>query len=331
MMIICKDTVKTAFRALKMRRSPNRPRSLFRRAPGGDGGKTSAMKEDPMKKMVCVTLSLLLAVWLCGCGKLPAGTKENLKMIADRVESTGDMIERTQAVIDWQIDGSVAQMEAAQAARDSGQVYVAEDNIEDVRAKYQELTGLHDELLAMKAEVDALPDETGVRQLDDTYAAAKTYFAEMNAAYEDLLAVFDFYFAAYEALTPIREFDGSAYSSFTQMEIMWNNVQQASADMKSVSCPEFMEQTWEKYIKQVEHYVALIQTLYTAAALSDPLRYAAVGNMSVRADEQLYRCGNELTEDYNLQFGRVKERLTGRLGVLKSELLSNCGLLLDAA
>ena len=100
--------------------------------------------------------------------------------------------------------------------------------------------------------------------------------------------------------------------------------------MKTISCPAFMAQTWEKYIEQVEHYVALVQTLYMATMLSDPLRYAAVANMNVRADEQFYRCGNELTEDYNLQFGQVKERLTSRLDLLKSELISNCGQLLDA-
>ena len=95
-----------------------------------------------------------------------------------------------------------------------------EDNIEEVRGKYQELTGLREELLDLKTEIDALPDSTGIQQLDDTYAAAKTYFSEMDAAYRDLLAIFDFYFAVYEAVTPIRGFDGSAYSSFTQMEIM---------------------------------------------------------------------------------------------------------------
>ena len=251
-------------------------------------------------------------------------------MIREYVEATGPMIQSTQGIIDWQIDSSVAEMEQSQAARDSGQVYEAEDNIDEIRGKYQELLGLHQELLAMAGEIDALPASTGVQQLDDTYAAAKTYFSELDAAYQDLLTIFDFYFAFYEAVTPIREFDGSAYSSFTQMEIMWNNVQQASTDMKAVDCPAFMSQTWEKYIQQVEHYVALVQTLYMATMLSDPLRYAAVGNMNVRADEQLYRCGNELTEDFNLQFSQVKKRLTSRLDTLKNELTTNCGQLLDA-
>ena len=251
-------------------------------------------------------------------------------MIVKHVESTGTMIQNTQTIIDWQIDTSVAEMERAQAARDNGQIYEAEDNIEDVRKKYQELDGIHKELLVLKSEIDSLPSSTGLQQLDDTYSAAKTYFSEMDAAYQDLLAIFDFYFDTYEAAVPIREFDGSAYSSFTQMEIMWNNVQQASSDMKAITCPAFMSQTWEKYIKQVEHYIALIQTLYLANMLSDPLRYAAVANMNVRADEQLYRCANELTEDFNLQFGQVKERLVSRLKILNNELISNCGRLLDA-
>ena len=284
-----------------------------------------------MKRIVCLMLSLLLAACLWGCGgSLPSGTRENLQMIVNYVESTGPLIQSTQSVIDWQIENSTAEMERTQAARDEGQIYEVEDNIEEVEGKYHELTGLHRELLALMEGIDDLPDTTGVQQLDDTYAAAKTYFSELDAAYQDLLAIFDFYFAAYEAVAPIREFDGGAYSSFTQMEIMWNNVQQASADMKTVSCPPFMSQTWEKYIQQVEHYVALIQTLYMATMLSDPLRYAAVANMNVRADEQLYRCSNELTEDYNLQFGQVKQRLTSRLEVLKSELTSNCMNLLDA-
>ena len=284
-----------------------------------------------MKRSICLMLSLLLVVCTSGCGsKTPAGTEEHLQSIREYVENTGPLIQRTQSFIDWQIDSSVAEMEQSQAARDSGQIYEAQDNIEELREKHQELLSLHEELLAMRNEVDSFPSATGIQQLDDTYAAAKTYFSEMDAAYQDLLAICDFYFAFYEAATPIREFDGSAYSSFTQMEIMWNNVEQASTDMKAIDCPAFMSQPWEKFIKQVEHYVALIQTLYMATMLSDPLRYAAVANMNVRADEQLYRCGNELTEDFNLQFAQVKDRLTSRLDTLKNELLSNCDQLLDA-
>ena len=74
-----------------------------------------------MKRIVCFTLSLLLAAGLCGCGgDLPSGTEKNLKMIVDHVEGTGAMIQSTQTVIDWQIDSSVAQMEQTQAARDEG-------------------------------------------------------------------------------------------------------------------------------------------------------------------------------------------------------------------
>ena len=284
-----------------------------------------------MKRIICLMLSLLLIVGMGGCGgNVPAKTKENLQRIRECVEETGPMIQRTQGIIDWQIDTSTAEMEQAQAARDSGQIYQEEDDIEEIRQKHQELLGLHQGLQALRGEIDALPDSTGIQQLDDTYAAAKTYFAELDAAYQDLLAIFDFYFAYYEATAPIREFDGSSYSSFTQMEIMWNNVQEASTHMRAVDCPTFMSQTWEKYIKEMEHYVALIQTLYMATMLSDPLRYAAVANMNVRADEQLFRSGNELTGDFNLQFGQVKERLTSRLDLLKSELIANCDRLLDA-
>lgn len=284
-----------------------------------------------MKRTACLMLSLLLLLYTSGCGsKVPAGTKENLQRIRECVEDTGPLIQRTQTFIDWQIDTSVAEMEQAQAARDSGQIYEAEDNIEELREKHQELLDLHEELLVMRDEIDSLPNSTGIQQLDDTYTAAKTYFSELDTAYQDLLSICDFYFAYYEAATPIREFDGSAYSSFTQMEIMWNNVDQAATDMKAVSCPTFMSQTWEKFIKEMEHYVALIQTLYIATMLSDPLRYAAVANMNVRADEQLFRCGNELTNDFNLQFAQVKDRLTNRLDILNNELIFNCDQLLDA-
>lgn len=284
-----------------------------------------------MKRTACLMLSLLLLLYTSGCSsKVPAETKENLQKIREYVEDTDLLIQRTQTFIDWQIDTSVAEMKQAQAARDSGQIYEAQDNIEELREKHQELLSLHEELLVMGDEIDSLPNSTGIQQLDDTYAAAKTYFSELDTAYQDLLSICDFYFAYYEAATPIREFDGSAYSSFTQMEIMWNNVEQAATDMKAVSCPTFMSQTWEKFIKEMEHYVALIQTLYIATMLSDPLRYAAVANMNVRADEQLFRCGNELTNDFNLQFAQVKNRLTNRLDILNNELIFNCDQLLDA-
>ena len=120
-----------------------------------------------MKRIVCFTLSLLLVACLCGCGSnLPSGTKENLQMIVNHVESTGAMIQSTQAVIDWQIESSVAEMERTQAARDNGEIYEVEDNIEEIRGKYQELTGLHEELITLKSEIDSLPSSTGIQQLD---------------------------------------------------------------------------------------------------------------------------------------------------------------------
>ena len=58
-----------------------------------------------MKRIVCFILSLLLAAGLCGCGgNLPGGTKKNLQMIVNHVETTGFMIQNTQEVIDWQIE-----------------------------------------------------------------------------------------------------------------------------------------------------------------------------------------------------------------------------------
>lgn len=285
-----------------------------------------------MKRTACLMLSLLLLLYTSGCSsKVPAGNQRkftedqgmrgghrpldpahpNIHRLANRHLRCGDGAQ-------------------AQAARDSGQIYEAQDNIEELREKHQELLDLHEELLVMRDEIDSLPNSTGIQQLDDTYAAAKTYFSELDTAYQDLLVHLRFLFRILRAARPIREFDGSAYSSFTQMEIMWNNVEQAATDMKAVSCPTFMSQTWEKFIKEMEHYVALIQTLYIATMLSDPLRYAAVANMNVRADEQLFRCGNELTNDFNLQFAQVKDRLTNRLDILNNELIFNCDQLLDA-
>lgn len=46
--------------------------------------------------------------------------------------------------------------------------------------------------------------------------------------------------------------------------------------------------------------------------------------MNVHPNEQLYRCGNELAEDFNLQFGQVNEQMSNRLDVLKNKLISNC-------
>lgn len=277
-----------------------------------------------MKKL-CMVLSLLALVALTGCGKgVPAGTGQKLQMIGSNVEESKELMERTQELIEKQISESTQTMEEAEEARNQGQVYQKEDDIEEIRQMHEEMLELRSQIQAMKEEVEELPANIGVEQIDLTYEAAKTYFEELDGAYGDLLAIFDFYFSYYDATKPIREFDASGYSGTTSMEIMWNNIQEVTDDMKKIDCPVFMEQTYKKYIEQMENYQALLQTAYMATALQDPLRTAATGNMSVRADYQLYTTGNDLTNDFNLQFEKVSERMSGRLGTLGEELIDGC-------
>lgn len=278
-----------------------------------------------------MALCLLLAG--CAAGGTSASNsaeRANIEGIRDRVASAAQIISRVNAIIDWQIENSEKSIEEADAARQKGEAYVQEDNTEEVRQKQAELGDCLETVTAYAGWASALRG-CGQEGIDLTYEAAAKYFEEVKSALQDMAAIMDFYFAFREAAEPLTSFDAAAYETdMDRIYDLYYAVDEASTAMSQLDCPAFMAETYKLYISRLSHFMAILNEQYIGVQLNDPLRLSAGLYMLVRVEQEHYDYGVMLTRDFNLQYGKVGERLGGWVGELGTELAENCAALLRA-
>lgn len=277
---------------------------------------------------------MILCLLLTGCASAaPAGysaERANIEGIRDRVASAAQIISRVNAIIDWQIENSEKSIEEADAARQKGEAYVQEDNTEEVRQKQAELGDCLETVTAYAGWASALRG-CGQEGIDLTYEAAAKYFEEVKSALQDMAAIMDFYFAFREAAEPLTSFDAAAYETdMDRIYDLYYAVDEASTAMSQLDCPAFMAETYKLYISRLSHFMAILNEQYIGVQLNDPLRLSAGLYMLVRVEQEHYDYGVMLTRDFNLQYGKVGERLGGWVGELGAELAENCAALLRA-
>ena len=277
-----------------------------------------------------MTLCLLLAD--CAAGRAPASNsaeRANIEGIRDRVASAAQIISSVNAIIDWQIENSEKSIEEADAARQKGEAYVEEDRTEEIRQKQAELEGCLETVTAYADWASALKG-CGQEGIDLTYEAAAKYFSEVRGALEDMADIMAFYFAFREAAEPLTSFDAAAYETdMDRIYDLYYAVDGVSKGLAQLDCPEFMAQTFNLYISRF-HFMAILNEQYIGVQLNDPLRLSAGLYMLVRVEQEHYDYGVMLTRDFNLQYGKVGERLGGWVGELGAELAENCAALLRA-
>lgn len=278
-----------------------------------------------------MALCLLLAG--CAAGGAPASNsaeRANIEGIRDRVASAAQIISSVNAIIDWQIENSEKSIEEADAARQKGEAYVEEDRTEEIRQKQAELEGCLETVTAYAGWASALKG-CGQEGIDLTYEAAAKYFSEVRGALEDMADIMAFYFAFREAAEPLTSFDAAAYGTdMDRIYDLYYAVDGVSKGLAQLDCPEFMAQTFKLYISRFEHFMAILNEQYIGVQLNDPLRLSAGLYMLVRVEQEHYDYGVMLTRDFNLQYGKVGERLGGWVGELGAELAENCAALLRA-
>lgn len=277
---------------------------------------------------------MILCLLLTGCASAaPAGysaERANVEGVRDRVASTAQMIGSVNAIIEWQVTNSEKNIEENDAARQNGETYVPEDKTEEVRQKQAELAGYLETVAAYSAWASSLRP-CGQESVDLTYEAAAKYFEEVKSALQDMAAIMDFYFAFREAAEPLTGFDASAYETDKdRIYDLYYAVDSVSRGLAQLDCPEFMAETFGLYISRLEQFMAILSEQYIGVQLDDPLRLSAGIYMLVRVEREHYDYGVMLTRDFNLQYGKVGERLGGWVGELGTELAENCAALLRA-
>ncbi len=286
-----------------------------------------------MKRVIsiCMVLALLVALGApsAASGYTGADVRAMLETLGSCVAETDDILASARALVDWQLEGSEEDLEAYREALQNGEEYVSEDNYDEVRAKADELDASISRVVALRAQVDAL-GVTGLESVDETIAAAKTYFAWLESALRDLMSIFDFYFAEYEAAEGLAAYDIEQYADMSDaVADLYYVIMDMTDAMEAIDCPAFMQECFDKYIRTTRKYLAVLETMYTAIQIEDVLRSASASYLLGRMQIEVGYCEIELTELFNLQYEKVRDRLEGDIGTLKSELDANCATLLS--
>ncbi len=291
-----------------------------------------------MKRFIFVTLSLILLLFI-GCsafGHSAGSVVRDLKLIDKNLDNAQKILKKVKTIIDWQIETSNAEIEALKNGPDTEQE--AKDNSEEVYEKADELKEYITYFEKMSADVHGIA-QSDIAQVDQTVAAAQHYFVKTTVALKDLMSIFDLYFQLEDALLPVTEFDESLYSdenAETMILDMYNAVEQTTTNLKNIECPPFMHHTFSRFIKQFGSYNTAIESLYTVNYLQshevyDVLRFYSIDSLIARLELQNKKYIILMTEDINLQYRKVSERLETSLSSLHSELKRNIGKLLAHA
>lgn len=287
-----------------------------------------------MKKTLAIILVLLLAVTGC-TAKQPAFT-DDLKIIAQTVDDSSKVSADIAAIAQWQLDGSAAYKKQNEIYKKTGNDndQPKDTDPEEVKAKYDELTGLAAQLDEQSAKIAALKPQ-GVASYDDTLKAANEYFTEIKGVAGDMKTVFQYYFDMEDAIKPFTDFseadnttgieDYALYAG--QLSQVTSQTQKA---LDAVNCPPYMQNSHDVLKQRMDEFQSFCQDFSIAVQMGDPLRLTSSQYRINRLSIMLEQCDEHLTDDFDLQFKQVIKRLNGRIGTLHSELSSNTATLLEA-
>ncbi len=284
-------------------------------------------------KMACLLMALLL---LTGCGnKANGGMAEKLTQMQQNLLLTEPVSEKLVEIANLQIDSAKAYWEEYDNALASGTgMEEYEDNYDEVKAQYDELLLQIDTLASLESSYRR-GKPTEAPSFDRTEEAYATCLAEIRQSADDMKTVFDYYFDVREALKPMEEFtfaeNTTGYTDYALMAGQLSQVvSQTQRALKDIQCPAYMQNSHDALCVRIEEFQGFSQDFSIAVQLGDPLRIASCGYRSERIDILLTQGDRNLDDDFTLQFEQAASRLNGRVATLRSELLTNIEILLDA-
>ena len=279
---------------------------------------------------------LIVALLLTGCASPQAGLADSLEAVAQSVDASAQNSTQIISIAQWQLDESAAYEKQYDVYKKTGKESdrPPDNDPEEVKEKYNQLNTQIEQIDTLAAKVDQLAD-ADEESYDETIAAAKTYFAELKDAGNDMKTIFDYYFAMEEALEPFTEFSGAESTTGMQDYALYAGqlsqvTSQAQKGLAEVECPPFMKDSHDRLRTHIDEFQAFCQDFSVAVQMGDPLRLASSVYRIQRLSIMIEECDRNLTDDFNLQFAQVIKRLNGRVATLRNELDSNTGALLKA-
>ncbi len=273
------------------------------------------MKTAHGRRAVALLLcaAMLFALALSGCGA--GGELSRLTRMVKVVQA--DIVPELNTLIAWQVTTveEMLRLKAEYAAR--GEIYTAPQYDEEIAEYKQMCEGFLEDIGEYKEKAEKLGGLP-----DATYAAGVEYFTRMEESVESLVAIMVFDKAVEEATAPVTEFSKRSFTDeWSQVSALYEALNTTVSNLKTVSCPSFMEQLFQRYTDTCQLYVVFIEQWVNAISMGDNLRYAAANNMYQRTLLYEDRYGVALTKDFSLQYEKTGERLNGSIKTLAEELL----------
>ena len=280
-------------------------------------------------------LLLLLPVFLfAGCvSNTYAELDGDLALMKESITKTGEISNKLVEICNEQIADAESYWKAYDEALQNGEVFDPEDNYDEVKATYDELTqqiGLLETISGSYA-----PSSTGQDSFDKTAAVYTLYLDDIHQSAEDMKLVFDYYFAMRDALEPFENFsyaeNTTGYTDYALMAGQLSQViSQTQQALKEVDCPSFMKSSHDALLVRIDEMQGFSQDFSVAVQMGDVLRLASSVYRSDRINKLIDQCDRNLDEDFSLQFQHAVDRLNDRVATMRKELLANIDILQKA-
>ncbi len=281
-----------------------------------------------------IFLLLLPVFLLAGCvSNTYAKFDGDLALIKENVTKTEQISDKLAEICNDQIEDAELYWKAHDSALQNGEMFDPEDNYDEVKATYDELTqqiGLLETVSGSYA-----PPSTGEDSFDKTAAVYLLYLGDIRQSAEDMRLVFDYYFAMRDALEPFENFsyaeNTTGYNDYALMAGQLSQViSQTQQALKEVDCPPFMQSSHDALLVRIDEMQGFSQDFSVAVQMGDVLRLTSSVYRSDRINKLINQCDRNLDEDFTLQFQHAVDRLNGRVVAMRKELLSNIDILQKA-
>lgn len=270
-----------------------------------------------------IILAALVCLSLAGCGASP-----DLFAVEEAVRESEEICASIVQTVQWQLEGNAAYRQMREELRRSGRLdELPADDIEEIRAEYEKLQGHIQRIEEYKQSLAALPEpEEEAYRL--TLQAGRDYVEMLEGAAGDLAAIFEYYFGVHECTRPMAEFESAEnttgyydYSLFAGQ--LSQVISQTQRGLSVLEAPAYMQDSHKAFLARIDEYQSFCQDFSIAVQLMDPLRIASCNYRMQRLGIMTEQSEDALTDDFNLQFQQVADRLEGPIAQLREEILDN--------
>ncbi len=282
-----------------------------------------------------LVLLLLLPVFLiAGCASNTyAELDGDLALMKENITKTEEISIKLVEICNDQIEDAESYWKAHDEALQNGEEFDPEDNYDEVKAIYDDLT----QQIRLLEEIigSYTPSSTGEGSFDKTTAVYTLYLGDIRQSAADMKLVFDYYFAMRDALEPFDSFsyaeNTTGYTDYALMAGQLSQViSQTQQALKEVECPPFMQSSHDALLIRIDEMQGFSQDFSLAVQLGDVLRMASSVYRSDRISKLIDQSDRKLDDDFSMQFQHAADRLNDRVATMRKELLSNIDILQKA-